>query len=618
MRHARIVPLVVALSFGLFLSACGTPSTQENASNPSSITDSSITDSSITDPTDLQANAVTGNGLNAEYFSTIGFTGPSIKRIVPNVNVDFGATAPIPGINASIFSIRFTGQLSAPTTGTYTFYVTATDGDRLTLGGQIVLEDFTNHLPRTATGTFNLVAGQKVPLKLEYFKNTGTGSLKLEWSGPGVARQVIGTAQLFAVVPPIVPPVVPPVAQPGVFYLAPNGNNNNPGTEALPWQTFGHAAYTLKPGQTVLVKNGTYTETLYIYKSGEPGKPITYKAFPGAKPKIEIRTKELEGVLIEGASYITIDGFFLDYTAPGAPQAKGEQVDNGIDVTYKRGSPAVLSHHINIFNNRVHGFPGAGISAIQSDYVRIEANTVWENNLWSKYATSGISFYQSVDQDKAAGFHSVIRGNTVFNNENRVSFVQSDPPIITDGNCIIIDDLRQTQKFMQNNLTQYPVAKGGVLIENNICAGNGARGVHVYSSDNVLARHNTLYQNQLTSSINDGELTAFDADNVRFVNNIVYTRPGKRATGIGNATNVVFARNLYFGTTDIPNKSSSDLIGDPKFVTPGTNLFEANFRLQDGSAATDLALAGQSPAIDVSWSPRPKGKAADIGAWESR
>ena len=125
-------------------------------------------------------------------------------------------------------------------------------------------------------------------------------------------------------------------------------------------------------------------------------------------------------------------------------------------------------------------------------------------------------------------------------------------------------------------------------------------------------------QNQLTSSINDGELTAFDADNVRFVNNIVYARSGKRATGIGNATNIVFERNLYFGTSDIPNKSSSDIIADPFFENPGTNLFEANFRLQAGSPAIDAALAGQSPTIDVSWSPRPKGKAADIGAWESR
>jgi parallel beta-helix repeat protein len=171
---------------------------------------------------------------------------------------------------------------------------------------------------------------------------------------------------------------------------------------------------------------------------------------------------------------------------------------------------------------------------------------------------------------------------------------------------------------MQENLTQYPIAKGGVLVENNICAGNGARGVHVYSSDNVLARHNTLYQNQLTSSINDGELSAYDADNVRFANNIVYARSGKQATGIGNATNIVFERNLYFGTTDIPNKSSSDIIGDPLFENPGTNLFGANFRLKAGSPATDTALAGQSPTIDVSWSPRPKGKAADLGAWESR
>lgn len=59
--------------------------------------------------------------------------------------------------------------------------------------------------------------------------------------------------------------------------------------------------------------------------------------------------------------------------------------------------------------------------------------------------------------------------------------------------------------------------------------GNGGRGVHVFSSDNVLVRHNTLYKNLQTLDIGDGtrigggELTAIAASNVWFVNNIVYS-----------------------------------------------------------------------------------------------
>jgi len=37
----------------------------------------------------------------------------------------------------------------------------------------------------------------KVPIKIEYFENTGGASAKLEWSGPNQTREVIPQSQLF-------------------------------------------------------------------------------------------------------------------------------------------------------------------------------------------------------------------------------------------------------------------------------------------------------------------------------------------------------------------------------------------------------------------------------------
>ena len=413
---------------------------------------------------------------------------------------------------------------------------------------------------------------------------------------------------------PVPTPTSAPAATGNVFYIAINGDNNNAGTEAKPWRNLNHAVYAMRAGETVLVKNGTYQESLYINRSGTAGKPITYKAYPGHTPKIEINKKQLEGILIQGVSYINIEGFEVVYTAPGAEAAKGEQTDNGIDIS---NAGQVLPHHINIRNNKVHGFPGGGIFTVLADYVTFEGNTVWQNALWAKWGNSGISQYQNVNFDQAAGYHMIIRGNTIYKNENKLPSFAIGSTTITDGNCIIIDDLRHTQKFLDNK-TPYPAYKSNTLIENNICFDNGARGIHVYSSDNVLVRHNTLYKNQRTASINDGELSAYDASNVRFINNIVYATPGKKANGFGNSSNIIFERNLYFGTTDIPNKSATDIVADPLFVNASLNPSIANFSLKAGSPAIDKALASQSPAIDISGKPRPQGLAADIGAYESR
>jgi parallel beta-helix repeat protein len=633
MKH---IIICAALSFGLFATACGTTSVDTDDTTPGQ------TASPLADTGD-------GNGLNVEYFDNPDFTGPSIKRIIETVNFDWGDGAPATDVQPDTFSARFTGELNAPTTGTYTLYATADDGVRLSINNQEVINDFTDHAPRTTRAKVNLVAGQRVPLKLEYFESYGGASLKLEWRGPGVSRRVIAKARLYAQeitnppappaptppTPPTPPsPTTPPPPAPTgkTFYVAPNGNDASAGSEAQPWATISHAAQTLQLGDTVLVKNGTYGG-VYVNRSGAPGKPITFKAFPGDRPRIEIKVINSPGFLLEGASYINIDGFDLDYTYPitDAEKANGERWEGGITIKFGgQGSQATPVHHVSVTNNRVHGFPGGGIGSGLADYITIEGNTIWETALWSKYDTSAISLYQNANTDFNAGFHNIIRGNTVFKNENRLPGTGIGSTTITDGNCIIIDDGRLTQNFSLDN-TKFKAYEASTLVENNICSGNGGRGVHVFSSDNVLVRHNTFYKNLQTPDIhgldfNDGgELSANAASNVRFVNNIVYSETGWRATNVydGNdpvykVSNIVFERNLYFNTTNIPNKNSSDVIADPLFESAGTDVNTANFRLKSGSPAIDAALASDSPLTDVGGLSRPVGAGPDLGAWERR
>ncbi len=631
MKH---IIICAALSFGLLTTACGTTSADTDDTAPGQTASP-------------QADTGDGNGLNVEYFDNQDFTGPSIKRIVETVNFDWGNGAPATDLQPDTFSARFSGELSAPTTGTYTLYATADDGVRLSLNNQEVINDFTDHGPRTTKAKVNLVAGQRVPLKLEYFESYGGASLKLEWRGPGVSRRVIAKARLYAQEiassptpspTPAPPSPTPPAPTPSptptgnTFYVAPNGNDANAGSEAQPWATINHAAQTLQPGDTVLVKNGTYGG-VYVNRSGTPGKPMTFKAFPGDKPRIEIKVINSPGFLLEGASYINIDGFDLDYIYPitDAEKANGERWEGGITIKFGiGGSQPTPVHHVSATNNRVHGFPGGGIGSGLADYITIEGNTIWETALWSKYDTSAISLYQNANTDYQPGFHNIIRANTVFKNENKVVGSGIGSTTITDGNCIIIDDGRLTQNFSLDN-TKFKAYEASTLIENNICSGNGGRGVNVFSSDNVLVRHNTLYKDLQTPDIhgkdfNDGgELSANAASNVRFVNNIVYSESGWRATNVYDGTdpqykvsNIVFERNLYFNTTNIPNKTASDLVGDPLFESASTDLNTANFRLRPGSPAIDAALAGNSPLTDVGGLSRPVGAASDIGAWEWR
>jgi parallel beta-helix repeat protein len=78
---------------------------------------------------------------------------------------------------------------------------------------------------------------------------------------------------------------------PPIVYVATDGNNNNPGTEALPWETISYAAEQAKAGDTVYIKGGNYgNEHVVIENSGTAENPIIfegYKNVPGDIPEPE-------------------------------------------------------------------------------------------------------------------------------------------------------------------------------------------------------------------------------------------------------------------------------------------------------------------------------------------
>jgi hypothetical protein len=92
-------------------------------------------------------------------------------------------------IGASAFSARWTGRIAPPAPGTYQLHVTSNDGARVRIGDRVVYEDWTDHGTRTDTVAVELTAGQ--PLVVEYFYSSGAGAMRLEWTPPGGARQVV-------------------------------------------------------------------------------------------------------------------------------------------------------------------------------------------------------------------------------------------------------------------------------------------------------------------------------------------------------------------------------------------------------------------------------------------
>jgi len=93
-------------------------------------------------------------------FTNTGLSGtPAVTRTDPNVNFLWGGQPPASGVPATGWSVRWTGRLTPPTTGTYQFSLNSDDGSRLFVNGQQVINNWFNQPPTTRTGSIALTAG---------------------------------------------------------------------------------------------------------------------------------------------------------------------------------------------------------------------------------------------------------------------------------------------------------------------------------------------------------------------------------------------------------------------------------------------------------------------------
>ncbi len=138
---------------------------------------------------------------NATYFNTLALT-----RTDPTVDFNWGSGAPAAGVQSNNFSVRWTGQVLAPVSGSYVFYATADDGVRVWINGQLAIDRWVDQsATTTASAPIALLGGVMVDVRMEYYENGGDAVARLEWSYPGQAQQVIPQAQLFPVnLPPVV------------------------------------------------------------------------------------------------------------------------------------------------------------------------------------------------------------------------------------------------------------------------------------------------------------------------------------------------------------------------------------------------------------------------------
>jgi arylsulfatase A-like enzyme len=153
-------------------------------------------DSSAPRPYDSAYVPATTNTLftnSVLNFATYQGSWPWVPEFAVLPSVSTGLVA---GLNLAVrpretnYGVAFSGYVSVPADGDYTFYVTSDSGAHLRIHDATVVDDDFNRTGAEVGGTFRLKAGRH-PFRLYYRHAAGAQTLNLNYSGPGISKQPV-------------------------------------------------------------------------------------------------------------------------------------------------------------------------------------------------------------------------------------------------------------------------------------------------------------------------------------------------------------------------------------------------------------------------------------------
>ena len=194
------------------------------------------------------------------------------------------------------------------------------------------------------------------------------------------------------------------------FYMAPDGDDSSFGTQEYPFRTFNRAVITVRPGDTIYVRGGTYrySHGILVEKSGQPGKPIRLKAYPGETPVFDFFGAPWAGILVTGAFW-HIKGIVITNAGSEAIKLTSEKAHHNIleEVIAQSNGLTGIAVYIGAAHNLVlncdayrnFDFLGNGENAdgFEVKFAAGKGNILIGNRAWSN-ADDGYDFW---DMDKS-------------------------------------------------------------------------------------------------------------------------------------------------------------------------------------------------------------------------
>jgi hypothetical protein len=260
-----------------------------------------------------------------------------------------------------------------------------------------------------------------------------------------------------------------PIRSRAARYVSPRGSDASPGTRRRPWRTLQKGLDAIKPGQTLLLRAGTYREWATVRRSGEAGRPIVIRGHPGERAVITGRLK------IDG-SHVCVTRLVFHGRTTANSRSVLIYVSGG-DWVHIRGNEIRSAAISGIFVGDEDD--GADDAVIVGNYVHDNGtNEHLDHGIYFGHGRRGLIANNLVERNFAGGVKLAPEALGVVSVQNTV---------VSNGEYGILvgGDTNWTSK--------------GNIVANNIVAGNGTWGIRSYWDSEVgtenIALRNLVWQN---------------------------------------------------------------------------------------------------------------------------
>ncbi len=122
-------------------------------------------------------------GLTASFFNNINLSGNAVSTFTDNqINHHWTFMPPAEKVDVGFYSVRWTGTISSPQTGTFKIGLEGNEGFRLYMDDKLLIDDWKKQSYLTQAVDFNFEKDKSYQIRIEFFEPVGNGEIKLIWN----------------------------------------------------------------------------------------------------------------------------------------------------------------------------------------------------------------------------------------------------------------------------------------------------------------------------------------------------------------------------------------------------------------------------------------------------